>query len=62
MVARIEHCAWSSRSGEALRSSTRTMLVDLGRRAHQLDDAADALEAHVRAIETNASRSDSVVR
>lgn len=51
VVVQVEHAAWSSRSGDALRASTRSMIAELGRRAHHLDDAAGALEAHVRAVE-----------
>ncbi|WP_426623508.1 hypothetical protein ACPPVW_12850 [Leifsonia sp. McL0607] len=54
--ARAESCAWSSAAGELLRSRVRSMVADLVHQARNLDAAADALDAHVHAVDEAIAR------
>lgn len=56
MRAQAEACAWSSRSGELLRSRVGSVAGELGGHAARLDDAAVALETHARGVERALSR------
>lgn len=54
--ARAEACAWSSAAGELLRSRVRSLVAELVQHARALDAAADALDAHVRAVDDAVAR------
>lgn len=51
LLVQAESMSWSSSAGDALRARVRDVGGGLGSQAQALDDAATALEAHVRAVE-----------
>ena len=55
-AARAEACAWPSQAGLLLGSRVEAMVVDVLRQAQHLDGAADALEAHIRAVDHASAR------